>query len=82
MRLVVMLFVFRVWQLNSRGPLVDHWFSAPISDCLMTGDSYVNDIMIMIILISGAKFLDPRGSSFCISSYDSSNIQVTHPLSF
>jgi len=50
----------RVWQLNSRGPLVDHWFSAPISDCLMTG----------------AKFLDPRGSSFCISSYDSSNIQV------
>ena len=50
----------RVWQLNTKGPLVEHWFSSPIHDCLMTG----------------AKFLDPRGSSFCIASYDSSSIQV------
>ena len=53
----------RVWQLNTKGPLVEHWFSSPIHDCLMTG----------------AKFLDPRGSSFCIASYDSSSIQVTDP---
>ena len=50
----------RVWQLSGRGPLVEHWFSAPVTDCLM----------------AGAKFLDPRGSSFCVSAYDSSVVQV------
>ena len=51
----------RVWQLNNKGALVEHWFSTSINDCLLTG----------------AKFLDPRGSSFCVSSYDSSTVQVT-----
>ena len=27
-----------MWQLSGRGPLVEHWFSAPINDCLMTGE--------------------------------------------
>ena len=77
---VIRVFVSRVWQLNGRGPLVEHWFSAPITDCLMTGKKEnVNIILILdFIIFSGAKFLDPRGSSFCISSYDSSNIQVTN----
>lgn len=50
----------RVWQLANRGPLAEHWFSRPIEDCLL----------------SGAKFLDPKGSAFCICSYDSPDIQV------
>ena len=54
----------RVWQLSGRGPLVEHWFSAPVTDCLM----------------AGAKFLDPRGSSFCVSAYDSSVVQVRGEL--
>ena len=51
----------RVWQLASKGPLVEHWFSHPLQDSLM----------------AGAKFLDPRGSSFCVSSYDSAGIKVS-----
>ena len=50
----------RVWQLNTKGALVEHWFSHPVQDSLM----------------AGAKFMDPRGSSFCISSYDSTQIKV------
>jgi len=50
----------RVWQLSTRGPLAEHWFSRPVEDCLL----------------SGAKFLDPRGSSFALCSYDSHQIQV------
>ena len=51
----------RVWQLNTKGALVEHWFSHPVQDSLM----------------AGAKFMDPRGSSFCISSYDSTQIKVS-----
>ena len=50
----------RVWQLANKGPLLDHWFSSPLQDCLM----------------AGAKFLDPRGSSFCVSSYDCPEMKV------
>lgn len=50
----------RVWQLATKGPLLDHWFSSPLQDCLM----------------AGAKFLDPRGSSFCVSSYDCAEMKV------
>ena len=52
----------RVWQLQAatKGPLAEHWFSQPVEDCLMTG----------------AKFMDPRGSAFCVCAYDSSDIQV------
>ena len=50
----------RVWQLATKGPLLDHWFSSPLQDCLM----------------AGAKFMDPRGSSFCVSSYDCAEMKV------
>jgi len=50
----------RVWQLATKGPLAEHWFSKPVEDCVMTG----------------AKFMDPRGSAFCVCAYDSQDIQV------
>ena len=54
----------RVWQLSAsasgHGRLVSHKCSMPVQDSLLTG----------------VKFLDPKGSSFATSCYDSNKIQV------
>ncbi|XP_023335080.1 WD repeat-containing protein 54 [Eurytemora carolleeae] len=50
----------RVWQLALKGPLVEHRYSQPIHDSLLTG----------------AKFLDPNGSVFCVSVYDSTEVPI------
>lgn len=50
----------RVWQLSTKGPLAEHWFSCPVKDSLVVG----------------AKFLDPRGSAFSIAAFDSNELQI------
>ena len=54
----------RVWQLSAsasgHGRLVSHRCSIPVQDSLLTG----------------VKFLDPKGSAFATSCYDSNKIQV------
>ena len=54
----------RVWQLSAsasgHGRLVSHKCSIPVQDSLLTG----------------VKFLDPKGSAFATSCYDSNKIQV------
>lgn len=50
----------RVWKLSNTGRIIQHFFSKAIADCILTG----------------VKFLDPKGSSFALASYDSSEVQV------
>ena len=56
----LVIIILQVWQLATKGPLAEHWFSKTVEDCIMTG----------------AKFMDPRGSAFCLCAYDSPDIQV------
>ena len=54
----------RVWQLSAsasgHGRLVSHKCSMPVQDSLLTG----------------VKFLDPKGSAYATSCYDSNKIQI------
>jgi len=51
---------FQIWQLSTKGQIMSHRYSRPISNSFLVG----------------AKFLDPKGASFAVASYDSNKIQI------
>ncbi|TRY68604.1 hypothetical protein TCAL_03826, partial [Tigriopus californicus] len=50
----------RVWQLSTTGKIIEHRHSKPIQNLVM----------------AGVKFIDPRGVSLAMSSYDSRKIRI------
>lgn len=50
----------RVWQMSQKGHIIGHRYSQAIPNCLM----------------NGVKFMDNKGASFAVTSYDSNKIQV------